>query len=98
MEPLTAKPVGKDTVELSWQPPESDGGSPITGYLIEKREKVYSRWTQVEKTLDDGTTLTLKKLVPGSELMFRVSAVNKMGTSDALEMSRPVTVKSPFGE
>ena len=97
-EPLTAKPVAKDTVELSWQPPESDGGSPITGYLIEKREKIYSRWTQVEKTADGSTTAILKKLVPGSELSFRVSAVNKMGTSDALEMTRPVTVKSPFGK
>ena len=98
MEPFTAKPVSKDTVELSWQPPDSDGGSPITGYLIEKREKIYSRWTQVEKTLDDSTTVLLKKLVPGSELTFRVSALNKIGTSDALEMTRPVTVKSPFGK
>ena len=83
---------------MSWQPPESDGGSPITGYLIEKREKVYSRWTQVEKTADDSTSAILKRLVPGSELTFRVAAINKQGTSDALEMPRPITVKSPFGK
>ena len=97
-EPLTAKCVAKDTVELSWQPPESDGGSPITNYLIEKREKIYSKWTQVEKTADDSTAAILKRLVPGNELTFRVSAINKQGTGEALEMPRPITVKSPFGK
>ena len=83
---------------MSWKQPDSDGGSIITSYTIEKRDKTYSRWTHVEKTSDDSTTITLKKLQTGSELMFRVSAVNKIGTSEPLEMSKYMTIKSPYGK
>ena len=84
---------------MSWQQPESDGGSPITGYVIEKRDsKSYtSRWVRAEQTTDNATSAILKNLIPGTELLFKVAAVNKFGTSDFLEMRKPVTVKSPYG-
>lgn len=99
-EPFNSKPLTKDSVELSWKQPDSDGGSPITGYLIEKRDsKSFSaRWSHAEQTSDDSTTVVLKRLQTGSEFLFRVSAVNKIGTGEPLEMAKPVTVKSPYGK
>lgn len=34
----------KDHVDLKWAKPVNDGGSPITGYVIEKREKGTGKW------------------------------------------------------
>jgi len=29
-----------------WEPPLKDGGKPIKGYIVEKREKGSKRWTK----------------------------------------------------
>jgi len=37
-----------DTVTLRWEPPEDDGGSPVTGYLISLRDLQSKQWDEVE--------------------------------------------------
>lgn len=41
----------KNFVELKWARPESDGGSPITGYVIEKKDKFSPDWEECAKVL-----------------------------------------------
>lgn len=39
-----------DRVDLKWTPPKSDGGAPITGYVIEKKEKFSPVWDEIHTT------------------------------------------------
>ena len=46
----------KDFCDLKWKAPSSDGGAPITGYVIEKKEKGSGKWIKAAET--KGDTLT----------------------------------------
>lgn len=66
----------KDRVDLRWTPPVNDGGSPITGYVVEKREKGSPKWTKACETGPFDTKTTVPNLDEGVEYEFRVRAVN----------------------
>lgn len=39
-----------DKADLTWTEPKHDGGTPITGYVIEKKEKLSTVWDEVLTT------------------------------------------------
>ncbi|CAF4928035.1 unnamed protein product, partial [Rotaria socialis] len=39
--------ITNNSVALTWDKPTSDGGGPITGYYIEKREENTDKWVPV---------------------------------------------------
>ena len=41
----------EDSITLTWEPPLKDGGKPIKGYVVEKREKGSKRWTKYVSAL-----------------------------------------------
>ena len=96
--PMEISDLDKTTVTLTWQPPTSDGGSPLTAYVIERREAARSQWTKLDSTLPADTTLTTRNLIEGNEYYFRVCAENKHGRSDWLETEQSVKMRSPFGK
>ncbi|XP_072047556.1 myomesin-3-like [Amphiura filiformis] len=81
---------------VSWTPPESDGGSPITGYYVERKDTTSSKWVKVNKTPVKETTLRVKDLTERAEYQFRVSAENKAGVGPASEPSDVFMAKPPY--
>lgn len=39
----------KDHIKIKWKPPISNGGSPIIGYDVERRERMTGRWVKLNK-------------------------------------------------
>lgn len=86
--PLKVSDLTETTCALSWQPPTSDGGTPLTGYVLQFREGRRS-WRNLEKLPADQTTYTATSLIVGNEYTFKVTAVNAEGESEPLT-SEPV--------
>ncbi len=72
---LTAA-AGDGQVTLRWDAPEDDGGSAVTGYVVQQLED--STWRTVATPA--GTTATVEGLQNGTPVSFRVAAVTAVGT------------------
>ena len=68
----------KDHADIKWKPPASDGGSPIIGYLIEKRDK-WGNWDKALEVPADCLNATVPDLIEGEQYEFRVTAINNAG-------------------
>lgn len=95
-EDLKVDAITPENVTISWSPPTDDGGSPVTEYIIEKRDMKRSTWSQAGTTSE--TTFTVPKLLEGNSYKFRVRAKNEQGPSEPAETSEPVIAKHQFGE
>lgn len=82
------------SVTLNWSPPVSNGGTEITGYIVEKRPLAGkgSRWTKIV-TLDSTTNSHVIENLKESEFLFRVFAENSLGLS-LPATSEPVLLKA----
>ncbi|KAL3088858.1 hypothetical protein niasHS_009150 [Heterodera schachtii] len=94
--PLAVDNVTRDSCTLSWQPPEDDGGSEVTNYVVERRDVGSQVWVPVNNFVV-GTSSTVPKLQEGHEYEFRVCAENAFGRSDPLNTDSAVLAKDPYG-
>lgn len=95
--PLAAKDIGSTDLFLSWKEPADDGGSPITHYIIERREEDRTSWTRLTTRALD-TTVRVTSLQEGASYVFRVFAVNKIGDSEPLETKETIKLKKKYGK
>ena len=83
--PLEVSNVTDCSADLQWKAPDSDGGSPLTSYIIEMRPDSRSTWTKAGSVDGATTTFTVPDLKVDTEYHFRVIAVNAEGQSAPLE-------------
>ncbi|TDT64451.1 fibronectin type III domain-containing protein [Frigoribacterium sp. PhB116] len=84
--------AGDRTATVSWTAPDSDGGSPLTGWLLEHSTDGGTSWTQ-QQLGPSVTTSVLAGLDNGEEALVRVTARNAAGGG----ATSPTVAVVPFG-
>ncbi|MBM2852873.1 MAG: Fibronectin type protein [Candidatus Nitrosotenuis sp.] len=93
---LTANAISSSQINLSWIAPTNTGGTPVTGYMIQKRDSCAGIFlTLVANTSNTSTTYSNTGLVNGTCYQYRVFAYNAVGTSMASNNATGTTLQNP---
>ncbi|XP_053123582.1 immunoglobulin superfamily member 22 isoform X1 [Hemicordylus capensis] len=88
--------VTKEAVTITWNPPAQDGGSPVMGYIVERRKKGSNLWVPVSKDPIQDTKCKVDGLLEDTEYEFRVIAVNRAGPGQPSSASNSVVARDPI--
>jgi hypothetical protein len=69
-------------VSLSWNPPSDDGGSTITGYLVQYSGDGGATWATDPNNISTNSSIIVTGLTNGTLYLFRVAATNEVGTGE----------------
>ena len=83
--------AGNTTATLTWTAPVSNGGSPITDYIVKRSTNGGTNWTRIDSTVSTLTSYVATGLTNGTAYVFKVIAVNAVGISLPSATSSPVT-------
>ena len=83
---------GSTQIRLNWSAPSNDGGSPITGYRIERAASRGGVWIiHVASTGSATTTYLDTGLTPNTTRFYRVRALNAQGHGDPSNVAEGTT-------
>lgn len=84
------------SVKLKFKPPRSDGGAPVTHYIIEAKDKNMpsAGWKEIAVTDSPKPEAEVDGLREGQTLQFRVRAVNDAGVGEPGEASEAHLVRA----
>lgn len=78
---------------LNWDDPVDDGGSDLTGFVVERKDIKKDTWKQPVETVASKCECT--GIVEGEEYIFRVIAKNKYGLGQPVELPPILAVDAP---
>lgn len=87
-----------DSVTIAWTKPRLDGGSPISGYVIERRSLSAGedRWTKASHAVVPEMTHRVINLTENHEYEFRVAALNAAGQGAWSDSSDAICCRPPL--
>ena len=96
---VSVAPGGTGELDVRWEAPDSDGGSPVTGYRVQWR-RASGSWdnpTDVSESMVTATSYTITGLDYGEEYAVRVMAVSDAGegASSAQQTGEPAELVEP---
>lgn len=91
----------RSTMLVTWEPPRDNGGAPISGYWLEKKEEGGVYWSRVNrapvtKPAMKRLEFNVLRLIEGVPYQFRVMAENIAGIGPPSEPSDLVTAADPI--
>ena len=93
---LRATPKGPNRIDLTWTAPANEGGAAVSGYKIEVSTN-NSSWTDLAtNTSSTETTHSHTSLELGNRRYYRVSAINRGGTSQHSSVANATTDNRPY--
>lgn len=94
--PIKISSITSESCVLDWEPPEDDGGTDITNYIVEKRESGSTAWQLINSSVKR-TSLHVSHLTKYMQYTFRISAENRFGVSKHSE-SETIVAEHPFSK
>jgi len=94
--PMRTEDITAEGCVTSWNPPEDDGGSPITHYVVEKVQGGGENWVQCGRVNAPQTECKISGLTEGKEYRLQVRAVNAQGESEGLPCVDSFITENPF--
>jgi titin len=88
---------GVSAIDLEWTAPASNGGTAVSDYLIEMSTNGGSTWTTVSDGVSSTPSASVTGLTNGTQYIFRVSAVNSVGTGVASSWTTSVAPRTAPG-
>lgn len=92
--PIEISSITSESCVVNWQPPEDDGGTDVTNYIVEKRESGSTAWQLINSSVKR-TSLHVSHLTKYMQYTFRVSAESQFGVSKPTE-SETIVAEHPF--
>jgi hypothetical protein len=86
--------AGNGQASVQWLAPTSNGGSAITNYIVEYSSNNGLSWTTAAHPVSTNTSLAVTGLANGATYIFRITAVNAVGSSTPSVSSSSVMPKS----
>lgn len=84
--------VDRDSCVISWGRPESNGGSEILHYIVEKKSRSGLRWISASRKEIHECRCKATDLTENEVYEFHVIAVNAAGQSQPSDVSKPIKI------